>query len=478
MINLTNKKSFIKLFSTPLGYYCYDVNTSSMLNITGESYNILSGNSTENSIEDFDEIIKYKNNGYLLEDRPDIIEHPYTKLIDGYLKSNVRKVTLQITQNCNLKCKYCNYAYPINGIQRHHTNKSMPYETAIKGIDFLFDHCDNEQEINIGFYGGEPLLEFTKIKSLITYANKKAEKRQKKLSYALTTNGTILNDRIVETVINNDIKIVVSLDGPRDIHNKNRVYQKTGLGSFDDVINNLDNFINKYPALVNQISINSVIDTENDFDCYNDFFMDYRIIKDFRVNASSMNKRMLATQFDTKEKYIMKYRYEKFKLFLALLEKVDMKDISLIVKQYRYDMRKIADSFKDTIKLSKICHHGGPCVAGSSRLFIDVKGNFFPCERCSEKSYVMKIGHIDSGFDIDAVKKLLNIGKITENECRNCWNIRLCLLCATSADVNIEFSKSIKLINCARMKESTQDKIYDYLALKEFGFDENIVWNS
>lgn len=112
---MIDTKPFIKLFKTPLGYYCYDVNTFSMLKITKELYKRLSEKNEFDDKEIKLVIDKLKDKGYLSANRPSIIEHPYSNILSEYLSDNVRKITLQITQNCNLACKYCAYANPIEG---------------------------------------------------------------------------------------------------------------------------------------------------------------------------------------------------------------------------------------------------------------------------------------------------------------------------------------------------------------------------
>ena len=463
---------FIKLFRTPIGYYFYDVNTFSLLHINKGMYDILNGHTVADKIH-VKSIERLLQKGYLSNHRPQKIEHPYTNILEDYFKGNIRKVTLQITQSCNLTCRYCTYANPIEGRQRHHESKSMPMNIAKKAIDYLFDHSENEPDINIGFYGGEPLLERRKIKELMEYADQKAEKYMKNLTYAMTTNATLLDDETVEFLIKHNVNVLISLDVPREIHNKNRTYRRTGKGCFDDVIRNIENIYDKYPEFVEQISVNSVLDTENDFSCYNEFFTSYSTIKDLRISANNINTKLLATEFSTEESYLIEYKYEKFKLMMALLGNISMQDVSLIVKSYSADLTKIGESFRTEINLCDIVHHGGPCIAGTSRLFVDISGNFFPCERCSEKSEVMNIGNIGDGINLDSVKCMINIGKLTEEECKNCWNISHCLMCATSADNITEYSREKKLKKCWTMKNFTLNTIYDYIALREYGYDYN-----
>lgn len=71
-------------------------------------------------------------------------------------------------------------------------------------------------------------------------------------------------------------------------------------------------------------------------------------------------------------------------------------------------------------RLPEVFHHGGVCVPGTRKLFMDIQGNLFPCEKCSETSPVMKIGNVEEGFYIKHVEQLLNIGKLSEERCKNC----------------------------------------------------------
>lgn len=77
-------------------------------------------------------------------------------------------------------------------------------------------------------------------------------------------------------------------------------------------------------------------------------------------------------------------------------------------------------------------HHSGPCVPGIQRLFVDVEGNLYPCERVSEASKAVRMGHIDTGFDIDKARALLNIGKLTEKNASNVGHLGLFCLCSSS----------------------------------------------
>lgn len=474
---MINTKPFIKLFKTPLGFYCYDVNSLSILRISGEVYKALAAEQENIPKQIENEIIGLKEKGYLLNHRPKEIKHPYTDILESYFDSNIKKITLQITQNCNLSCKYCAYANPIEGKQRHHENKSMPLELAKKGVNFLFEHSKNEKDVCVGFYGGEPLLEFDKIRKIIKYSEKLAEQYDKQLTFALTTNATLFTDEMIEYFSKHNINILISLDGPRDIHDKNRVYRQNGKGSFQDVMNNLGKIQKKYPEFVDQLSINTVLDCENNFSCYNDFFTDYDFVKEISLSANTINKQNLSTKFSSKDAFATKYNYEKFKLFLSMLGVIKKNDVSKLLHVDYGTYSEFGKSINNSyIMIEYTVHHGGPCIAGSSRLFMDVNGEFFPCERCSESSEVMHIGNIDLGINLESVSRIINIGKITENECKNCWSIKHCLICAVLVDDITKFSREKKLLQCKRMKKNNIELIYDFLTLIEFDYDYNIKY--
>jgi uncharacterized protein len=105
------------------------------------------------------------------------------------------------------------------------------------------------------------------------------------------------------------------------------------------------------------------------------------------------------------------------------------------------------------------------------RLFINVAGKLFPCERVSEKSAAMCIGSIIDGFDFEKVDHLLNAAKLTQAECCKCWCFRYCLQCAKKADnENGELSSAAKLEHCEESRAMAYTRVIDFLMLKEIPF--------
>jgi uncharacterized protein len=468
---MTVEKPFIHLLKTPGGYYIYDVNTNRILK-TGESvYRYLGDelkNHEDNPGEPPEAVGKMIHDGFLSAQRIQEVVHPVDQMLEQFLNSKLRMITLQITQQCNLRCKYCTYSGSY--LSRTHANKRMSLELAKRGIDFLISRARDSRTISVGFYGGEPLLELETVQRCIEYTEAKAEGR--KLIFNITTNGTLIKEEIIEFFEAHDVTLMISLDGPKEIHDQNRSFAVGGCGTFDKIVENLEKIRNRFPEYYQKIFFNMVIDPKNGFTCSNEFVMNYEMVKDSIFSSSTISNFYSKKEIDVSNEFIRERGYEVFKGFLAELNRIDPKSVSKLVAPYFSRMKQVMhDEREYSFCLPEKAHHSGPCIPGVSRLFMNIEGNFFPCERVSEISEVMKIGHIDRGFDIDRIRPLLNIGQLTEKNCRNCWAFRYCELCAASADVLTDLSGEQKITYCGMIRGMAEETLKDYCALKEMGHD-------
>lgn len=460
---------FIHTFRTREGYYFYDVNRNSIIKVVKGVYYTIKNNCEEGTVENNDllSIVKMKEEGLFSSKIVKKILHPANDTLLYYLNNKLKMLTLQVTRQCNLRCEYC--VYSGNYENRGHSNERMSFTTAKKGIDFLLDHSRDSKNIAIGFYGGEPLLEFELIKKCIEYAEKQCE--GKELLFTFTTNATLFNDEILEYIKEHNIRILVSLDGPGEVHDINRKFASNCRGTFDIVIKNLQIIKDKYPEVYNKLNIHAVVDRKNEFGCINSFFADNKVVKDASFSLSFVSEYYSKRATTSEENFIKDIDYEYFKLFLNKLGKLDKKYISKLVTPYFEHMERTYKQLVPVSELSDKMHHGGPCIPGVQRLFLNVNGEFFPCERVNEESYVMNIGNIDDGFDIEKVRSILNIGKISEEECKTCWAIRFCGLCAAAADNVTEFSSKKKAGYCNNTKNSIESMFKDICTLREKGFN-------
>lgn len=457
----------IKTFKTINGHYIYDRETNSIVATEKSDFEILER--VEKGIETQDEIKvldKYRKKGFFKESKLTKIQHPADSLLSYYLQSRVEQVTLQVTQNCNLRCAYCAYSGKYE--QRTHTNRIMSFEVMKDSVDFAMKHSYGVDILHIGFYGGEPLLEIKKITKLIEYIRQKYPER--KIQYTLTTNGTIFTDNIIRFLIESGINITVSLDGPKELHDANRVFA-SGEGSFDKIMENLQYIKKYYPDFFKKVSFNTVIAPENDYKCVNDFFDASIIIDDNRISKSTVSEYNIKDTVSYNDNYFITYGVQNLKI---LLSKIGFYDENKISKLFEGDFLHTIRFYKDLgsiFQLPEIAHPGGPCIPGSRRPMIDVDGNIFPCERVSEKSVNMCIGNIYRGFDEEKIRKILNVGKVTEKQCLNCWNFLHCGMCATAADNMYELSGEKRLSFCNSTKLSTLNRMRTICFLKENGYD-------
>lgn len=470
-----NNKPFVHLFKTRKECYFYDVNTNSIVKIDDNIYEELLRvvDNPDSSIEELAKrnsfIQKLIARGFISSNRISKIVHPENDTLEYSLQNKVNLLILQITQNCNLRCKYCAYSGEYEN--RGHSTRKMDFSVAQKAIDFLIDNSRDVYEISIGFYGGEPLLEFPFIKKCAEYARKKTD--GKKLRYTITTNGTIMTDEIAKFLVVEDVSVLISLDGPQEVQDENRRFAKTGKGTFSKIMGNIKFLQDIWPEFVKKnVAFNAVMDARFNFNCFNDFFIDYETIKDMRVNFSNISDHYCKEQNEVSEKYAMDWNYNYFKFLLYKLGKVsvehtcDLYNKTLVNLKQRFVVRRHL-----TKSLPAEAHHGGPCTPGVQRTFIDVDGNIYPCERVSETSEVMRIGHVDRGFDIERVRALLNVGQLTEEECKNCWAIRFCHLCAVAADDLTLLSGEKKLTYCENVRYNAEQDLQDYCLYKEFNYD-------
>lgn len=478
--NNKNNKPFIHLFRSLNEHYLFDVNTSTILKIPENVYDCLcevnkgsiSDNNKPVDSDVANQISSLTTSGFLSTQRVSEMVHPADQLLPYYYENKLRMITLQVTQVCNLRCDYC--VYSGNYVNRGHASKRMDIETAQKAVDFLINRSADSPVVSIGFYGGEPLLEFDLIRKVVEYAI--GEYNGKEIAFNITTNGTLLNEKVVEFFLKHDIRITVSLDGPKQIHDKNRRFAVNNCGSFDVVMEKLEMIKNKYPDYLPNIGFNVVLDPENDFSCASEFFTNYNTIKDSLINSSEVNEVYTKKDINISNSYVEKRNYEMFKFLLWKINKLDRKHVSNLITQYEARLKvNISDMLKQKLKMSTEGHHGGPCIPGVQRMFVNYKGDLYPCERVSETSELMRIGNLEEGFNLEKIKRILNIGKITEENCKNCWAFNFCQLCAAFADNLTDFSANQKLSYCATMKNAVEEMFKDYCFLRENGCDFDVT---
>lgn len=149
----------------------------------------------------------------------------------------LQTMVLNVTSKCNLACTYC-YEYGEDRMVEE-IEKKMPRfldeETARRSVDFMFEQAGPNPIVNLTFFGGETLLNFPILRSTLAYARAKGEELGKQVRFSLTTNATLLRPEIIEWLVENEVGVTVSIDGPKEMQDRFRVFHN-GKGSYDVVL--------------------------------------------------------------------------------------------------------------------------------------------------------------------------------------------------------------------------------------------------
>ncbi len=177
--------------------------------------------------EAYEEITELKDAGQLFT------EDVYKDAIVDFKKRKtvVKALCLHIAHDCNLACKYC---FAEEG-EYHGGRGLMSFEVGKKALDFLIANSGNRVNLEVDFFGGEPLMNFQVVKDLVAYGRSKEKEFNKKFRFTLTTNGMLLTDEVMEFANKEMANVVLSIDGRKEVHDFMRP-TRNGKGSYDLII--------------------------------------------------------------------------------------------------------------------------------------------------------------------------------------------------------------------------------------------------
>lgn len=386
--------------------------------------------------ETVEEILSLKDEGMLFT------EDIYEKYIDSFQNREtvVKALCLHIAHDCNLACKYC-----FAGEGEYHGRRAlMSLDVGKKALDFLVRNSGNRVNLEVDFFGGEPLMNWQVVKDLVAYGRSLEEPNHKKFRFTLTTNGVLLDDEVLEFANKEMANVVLSIDGRKKVHDWMRPH-RGGQGSYDEVVP-------KYKK---------VAESRNQMDYYVrgtftrnnlDFAEDVKHLADEGFEQISVEPVVARPEED----YALR-----------------MEDVPAILKEYdelalEYIRRKKAGKgfnfFHFMINLE-----GGPCVAkrlsgcgsGTEYLAVTPWGDFYPCHQfVGQEEFLM--GNVEQGIlrtDIRDKFKACNV--YAKDQCRDCFAKFYCSGgCAANAyhnsgDVNGAYELGCELqrkrVECAIM---------------------------
>jgi uncharacterized protein len=269
-----------ELFKIDEDHYVFDVNQVGFLEVNEIVFKTISilkqkphnlnelvaalSEYSERDIRDaLSEIEEFQSQGYF---KPIDFQraNPYTLTdIKNRLTSNLKGLFLNITSKCNLSCSYC----ILGGDYANHSGleqKNMTWDTARKAIDFFLSRARKNGVFRVDFFGGEPLLAFPLIKRVINYLKKEFLQRNQELKFSITSNGTIMNDRMVDFLAEHNVLFQISIDGNKELHNSNRKFKGNNVGSFDTILKNLQLISDRNKDyFLNKVRLKAVITTES-----------------------------------------------------------------------------------------------------------------------------------------------------------------------------------------------------------------------
>lgn len=430
----------IKLFMCNGRYYLYDCYKNRVLCITKQLFSEINElnklgvqryiDSNRNTTE-YDAIISLIQKGYFKSNFIKRIEHPETFIVKHIIDRCLNDITLQVTRNCNFSCRYCMFSN-CNGLSRVHENVDMTWDVAKNAIDFLYEHSKDAQEITIAFYGGEPMLNYSVIKKVVLYA--KTKFFTKRVRYLMTTNCSIMPDDAIDFFIEHDFELTVSFDGPESIQNKHRRLRNNGDHTFEIVQKNVCKIKSRSKEYFQtNITFLPVFFEDEDYNLIGQFFDDlgvegdkiHKVLADLKGIDYSLNRGTL----------------------------ISREQLNLVENNRNIDIQ-YTNIYNNKTELPSVWHHNGPCIPAMQRLFVNVAGTFHMCEKSMEDEH-LSIGSLESGIDFDRVRRFMNIGKLTESQCKNCWAMRYCNICLMFCnDVEKkQISKDKKLLACKQIKD-------------------------
>lgn len=353
------------------------------------------------------------------------IKYPYSEEeLKKMYTCKIKSMTLALTEQCNLRCQYCGYmpkymddSYPL---------KEMSQDIAFRAIDILMNNSHESEICHVGFYGGEPLLKLDLIKACISYIKEKYPFR--KPAYNITTNAVLLNEDVADYLIENDIKIIISLDGPAEKFNKYRVFPN-GKSSYDIVFQNIKALYHKNPQYFREsVTYNVVM-----FNGAN------KELFEAIDNLWKSNVNMIDL-FPTE--YFMKVRDKSDEL--EQTEKIDIAAYDFAYKNMLKNMKKYYNSFSGPVGNNSILP-GGFCIPGVRKNFVTTDGKIIVCEKVDESREVFEIGDVYNGIDLKKVENLIKQTLKSLNKCKDCWAAKFCKICFKDiVNINEEFCENAR----------------------------------
>ena len=347
--------------------------------------------------ECYDQIAQLKEDGKLFV--KDSFE-PMAGALKAKTSGVIKALCLHIAHTCNLNCSYC---FASQG-KYHGERALMSFEVGKRALDFLIENSGSRRNLEVDFFGGEPLMNFDVVKRLVEYARSIEKEKNKNFRFTLTTNGVLVDDDVIDFANREMSNVVLSLDGRREVHDRYRV-DYAGNGSWDKIVPKFQKFVAARGG--KNYYMRGTFTHANP-----DFLEDIKVMLDLGFSELSMEP-VVAAEGDP----------------AALTEE----DKAIVLKQYEQlaelMLRRDKEGKPFTFYHYMIDLKGGPCIykrisgcgSGTEYMAVTPWGDLYPCHQFvgDEK---FKLGDIWNGVsNTEIQKEFASCNVYAREECRDCW---------------------------------------------------------
>ena len=344
----------------------------------------------------YDDVTELKDNGKLFT------ADKYEDLAFDFKKRNtvIKALCLHIAHTCNLNCEYC---FASQG--KYHGDRAlMSFEVGKRAIDFLIENSGSRVNLEVDFFGGEPLMNFDVVKQIVAYARSIEKEKNKNFRFTLTTNGMLVDDDVIEFANKECHNVVLSLDGRKEVHDHLRK-TVSGKGSYDIIVPKFQEFVKKRG---NRGYYVRGTYTHNNTDFTNDIFH----MADLGFTELSMEPVVCSPE----DPYALTYDdlpvlFEQYEILAKEMLKREKEGRPLTFYHYMIDLT------------------GGPCIykrisgcgSGTEYMAVTPWGELYPCHQfVGDPKY--SLGNIYEGVTNTAIQdefKLCNA--YARPNCKDCW---------------------------------------------------------
>ena len=353
--------------------------------------------SGEDLIDCYEQVEGLKKAGKLFV--PDTYE-PMAGKLKRKTAGVVKALCLHIAHTCNLNCSYC---FASQG-KYNGERAVMSFEVGKRALDFLIENSGTRRNLEVDFFGGEPLMNFQVVKDLVAYARSVEKQHNKNFRFTLTTNGMLIDDDMIDFCNRECHNVVLSLDGRKEIHDRYRV-DYAGKGSWERIVP-------KFQKLVEARGGKGYYMRGTFTHANPDFLEDIKTMLDLGFTELSMEPVVCApgdpAELTEADREIVKDQYEKLAM---LMRQRDKEGKPFTFYHYMIDLQ------------------GGPCIykrisgcgSGTEYMAVTPWGDLYPCHQfVGDEKYLL--GNIFDGVQNTAIQdEFMGCNVYARKECRDCW---------------------------------------------------------